>query len=315
VYDPRHAEAAGRGASGPARLVPPRAVFTAEEIAQLRRRSSLRGAWLVAHAWGVVALAMAAAALWPNPLTLLAAVVIVGGRQLGLAILMHDAAHALLLTPRRANDWVGAWLCGAPVIADLHEYRPYHLAHHRLVQSADDPDLPLSAPFPTTRASLRRKALRDLTGQTAFKQRRALVAAAFRRGRAWERLGRPLIANAALLALCTALGPWWLYPALWLLPLATVFQLASRVRNIAEHAMVPDDGDAFRNARTTYAGPLARAVFAPYWVNYHLEHHLAMFIPCYRLPEAHRMLLAKGFGARMEIKPGYRAVLRAAAPA
>ena len=131
-------------------------------------------------------------------------------------------------------------------------------------------------------------------------------------------IGRTFHGHATLDALrgvlgaLTALGRWWLYPLLWLLPLATVYQLASRVRNIAEHAMVPDNDDAFRNARTTYAGSLVRAVFAPYWVNYHLEHHLAMFIPCYRLPEAHRMLLAKGYGPRMEIKPSYGAVLSAA---
>jgi fatty acid desaturase len=319
MYDPKHA-VAKPGADRPVRLIPPRAVFSADEIARLRRRSNPRGAGLVLHAWGTIALAMAVCATWPNPLTLVLAVIVIGGRQLGLAILMHDAAHGLLLTNRRANDRVGAWLCGFPVLADLATYRSYHLSHHRLVQSPDDPDLVLSAPFPATRASFRRKVLRDLTGQTAYRQRLDLVRGALgdtadplpaRLRRAWNKLRGPIIANLVLLGALTALGRWWLYPLLWLLPLATVHQLASRVRNIAEHAMVPDNDDAFRNARTTYAG-LARIVFAPYWVNYHLEHHLAMFIPCYRLPEAHRMLLAKGYGPRMEIKPGYGAVLAAA---
>ena len=48
---------------------------------------------------------------------------------------------------------------------------PYHLQHHKFAQQAEDPDLGLSAPFPITRASLRRKIVRDLTGQTWFKQR------------------------------------------------------------------------------------------------------------------------------------------------
>jgi fatty acid desaturase len=319
MYDPKHA-AAKPGASRPVRLIQPRAVFSADEIARLRRRSNLCGVGLVLHAWGTVALAMGLCVAW-LPLSFLAAIIVIGGRQLGLAILMHDAAHGLLLTDRRTNDRVGAWLCGFPVLADLATYRSYHLSHHRLVQSPDDPDLVLSAPFPATRASFRRKVLRDLTGQTAYRQRLDLVRGALgsttdplraRLRRAWGKLRGPIVANLVLLGVLTALGPWWLYPLLWLLPLATVYQLASRVRNIAEHAMVPDNDDAFRNARTTYAGWLARAVFAPYWVNFHLEHHLAMFIPCYRLPEAHRMLLAKGYGARMEIKPGYGAVLEAA---
>jgi fatty acid desaturase len=50
-------------------------------------------------------------------------------------------------------------------------------------------------------------------------------------------------------------------------------------------------------------------------VNYHLEHHLFLFVPCFRLPEAQRILLAKGYGDRMELQPGYRAVLSNAASA
>ena len=40
---------------------------------------------------------------------------------------------------------------------------------------------------------------------------------------------------------------------LWLVPLATWYQLVSRIRNIAEHAVVPDNDDPLRNTRTTYA--------------------------------------------------------------
>jgi fatty acid desaturase len=38
-----------------------------------------------------------------------------------------------------------------------------------------------------------------------------------------------------------------------------------------------------------------------------------MFVPCWRLPAAHRALLATGLRERMEIQPGYAAVLRLAA--
>ena len=37
---------------------------------------------------------------WPNPLTFVLAVMVIGARQLGLAILMHDAAHGLLFANR-----------------------------------------------------------------------------------------------------------------------------------------------------------------------------------------------------------------------
>src|SRR3546814_7780755 len=53
---------------------------------------------------------MAVFAVWPNPLTFIAAVMVIGGRQLGLAILMHDAAHGLLFRTRRWNEFAGQWL-------------------------------------------------------------------------------------------------------------------------------------------------------------------------------------------------------------
>jgi fatty acid desaturase len=55
-----------------------------------------------------------------------------------------------------------------------------------------------------------------------------------------------------------------------------------------------------------------RMVLAPYWVNYHLEHHLFVFTPCWKLPAAHRLLLAQGFKPRMELAQGYGQVLRKA---
>ena len=143
----------------------PEDFFSPDEWRELTTRSRWRGLWLVLHCWGVIGLAMLAGVLWPVTLPL--GVLVVGARQLGLFILMHDAAHGLLHPDRRVNDTVARWFCSS----SLNEYRPYHLQHHRYVQQAEDPDLPLSAPFPISRVSLRRKLLRDLSGQTFFKQR------------------------------------------------------------------------------------------------------------------------------------------------
>jgi fatty acid desaturase len=291
------------------------------EVRAVRGKSNLAGALLVLHAWAVVFGAMALFAWWPNPLTFLAAWMVIGARQLGLAILMHDAAHGLLFASRRVNDWAGAWLCANPVGASLALYRPYHLTHHRRTQQADDPDLVLSAPFPITRRSLWRKTVRDLTGQTAYQRRGGQIARAM--GPETLPLGARLAnllrnergffaSNAVLWLMLAAAGYWWLYPLLWLLPLATWYQFITRVRNIAEHAVVPDDDDPLRNTRTTRAGFLERALVAPYWVNFHLEHHLFVFVPCWRLPAAQRTLLGKGYGPKMELRSGYLEVLRMA---
>lgn len=295
--------------------------LTPEQVRHLRGKSNFAGLLLVLHAWALIAGSMALFAWWPNPLTFLIGVMVIGGRQLGLAILMHDGAHGLLFANRYLNDGVATWFCASPVFTSLALYRPYHLKHHRFTQQADDPDLGLSAAFPISRKSLQRKILRDLTGRTAYQRRGEQIARALgptgrsgveRMGRFLGQEKRALTANLVMFGALAALGYWWLYPALWLMPLATWYQLASRVRNIAEHAVVPDNDDPLRNTRTTYANPVVRLLLAPYWVNFHLEHHLFMFVPCWRLPAAHRALLATGRGRQMEIQPGYLAVLRAA---
>src|SRR4029077_21023650 len=89
--------------------IDPKTVFTPEQWRHLTSRSSWRGLWLVAHAWGTIAACIVLVTLWPNPLIWLVAVMVVGTRQLGLAILMHEAAHGGLCASKSINEWVGQW--------------------------------------------------------------------------------------------------------------------------------------------------------------------------------------------------------------
>jgi len=294
-------------------------ILTSEELEAVRTRSDLLGLWGVVSCWGIIFGAMALFAYWPNPLTFLLCVVLIGGRQLGLAVLMHDAAHGIMCKTLWFNNLLGKWLCGNAIGVSMDGYRDYHLKHHLHTQQSEDPDLPLSAPFPITKASLRRKIIRDLTGQTFWKQRKAQfvngigeqgMPIAQRAGYARTRLGSYILVNGILLAGLTLAGYWWLYPVLWVLPMATFNMMITRIRNIAEHAVVPDNNDPFRYARTTLTDPLTALLVAPYGVNYHVEHHLFMWVPWYNLRKLHKILLAKGYGSRMEIQPNYIEVLK-----
>lgn len=333
--------------------VRPTEIFSPAEWKALTCVSRWRGIGLVIHAWGAVALIVAATLWIGHWLAWIPAILLLGGRQLGLAILMHDAAHGLLHPDRRTNNMLGERLTGAAVGSDLQSYRAYHLTHHRFTQQAEDPDLGLSKPFPTTRASLLRKVARDLTGQTFFKQRAAQFALAWRGLRAilagrggeatdkrdaaagtpfnrhgaagingpvatgdagaiavTQTVGRFLVLQAVLLALSLALYGWTPF-LLWIVALATSFQLALRIRNIAEHACThTGPGDPFSHARTTLASWTERTLVAPYWVNFHAEHHLFMGMPCYNLRRAHRLLIERGYGARMTLADGYAGVMR-----
>jgi fatty acid desaturase len=295
--------------------------FSPTEWASLTQRSNWRGLLLVAHCWAVIGAAMLMGTLWP--LTIPLAVLIIGTRQLGLFVLMHDAAHGGLHRNRRVNDWVATWLCSST----LKAYRPYHLQHHRFVQQTEDPDLVLSAPFPISRASLARKVWRDLSGQTFFKQRfgglvqRLRSRGAQRPGAAGAgqeiaRDSRFLIGNALGLLVFAATGHGWVWLTMWLLPMATWLPLISRIRNIAEHALVQrNEADPLRQARTTQASWVERILVAPYWVNYHAEHHLFTALPCWQLPRAHALLAQRGVTAGMEVQAGYLGLLRRATAA
>jgi fatty acid desaturase len=290
--------------------IDPKDVFTSEEWARFSKRSSWMGLVCVAGAWGLIFAAGAMFVVWPNPLTYVLAVMLIGARQLGLAILMHDAAHGALHSNRKVNEWVGEGLCAAPTGARLQAYRDYHLKHHKYTEQPEDPDLSLSAPFPITRASLFRKIVRDLTGQTFLKQRRMQLFGGLQKGQIVNpTTAHFLIFNALLLAALSLAGYWWTYFALWIVPMATWLPLVTRLRNIAEHACVDTRDDPFTHARTTLANVFERLFIAPYWVHFHGEHHVFMHVPCYRLQSLHNNLMDKGYWSRMHISPGYASVL------
>ena len=294
-------------------MCPDAKLLPSETVKALAKRSDLWGAWLVFHVWATVIASCALFIIFPNPLTFIFAFLMIGSRQHGMAILMHEAAHGLLFNNRKLNDFVGQYLLAAPYGGDMKAYRHYHLKHHLHTQTKEDPDLPLSAKFPVTRASLFRKFLRDISGITFWRLRLATMNGRdFDGSEAFKKTDRNLILpiNATMFIVLAVMGYWWVYFALWLAPLMTWFMLVLRVRNISEHAMTEESTNSLRHARTTQANWFARLFLAPYWVNYHVEHHAYMYVPCYRLPALHKALIDAGHGQEMMFENSYRAVLR-----
>ena len=293
-----------------------RDVLSQQDIHGLLEMHDLRSWWTLAVNWGLVFAAFALVAVWPNPLSIVLALFVIGARQLGLAVIMHDSSHRAFFRSRRLNDFAGNWLAAYPIWSDLRPYRPYHLQHHGKTGTAQDPDIGLIKPFPITRTSLRRKMARDLSGRTGVK----FAKAAFRR--TFGQYGKDpvatraaqgvLVTNFVLLAILAAFGRPELY-LLWVAAWLTTNTLVTRIRAIAEHALTPDADDPLRNTRTTVATWWERLLIAPNRVNYHLEHHLLMTVPHYNLPRMHRMLRDRGALTHACVDRGYRTVLRRAA--
>jgi fatty acid desaturase len=305
--------------------------FTSEEVRSLRRISNLHGALAIAVNWAGVAAAMAAVALapiWLLPLAVPLALFVIGGRQLGMAVIMHEAAHRTLFTRRSWNDRAANWLAAYPVYLSLELYRPYHLQHHAHTGTDDDPDVGLARGWPVSRASMRRKIVRDLVGITGVKRLTTQTGFLWDLARGTQRerkdvlsfvgggsaaTARAALAGAALsqlvlLAVLIAAGQPLLY-LLWAGAWLTTYSLCMRIRSIAEHAMTGSAADPLANTRTVLAGPWERIFFAPIRVNYHLEHHLLMTVPHHNLQRFHRLLRGRGMLEGAHVAASYAEVL------
>lgn len=312
----------------------PSEYLTLAERKKLMEKSDLKASLEILHTWAWIAFAMALVYFFPNILTVVIALFILGGKQLACAIIMHDASHYSLFTNKKLNEFVGNWLGGYAIMNDVERYRPYHQEHHLNTGSDDDPDLSLTKGYPTTVASMIRKIVRDLVGATGIKTQLALLAIHFgvlkytlakeiirikndntplstRVKTVVKNLYGPVIFQVLFFSIFYLIGAPYLY-LLWVGALLTTFNFSLRVRSIAEHSVVEDSTNPKRNTRTTYANFFEKILFAPHNVNYHLEHHMMMGVPPYNLPQMHKLLIEKGFYNEGLLENGYFDIIKLA---
>ncbi len=276
-------------------------------------------AWrTLALSWGGIFAVFWLVDTWTNPLTILAALLLLPGRQLALAVITHECGHGTFFESKELNRVIGQFFAGNPVFTDLHQYASGHTQHHKHAGTQEDPDLPNYRAYPVEKESFKRKMLRDLTGQTGLKLLRFVAGQAvgsFSVDPEKQKAARPFVqqiaVNAALAVLLGTLFMPWAY-LLWIAAFMTTYMLVVRVRQIAEHANVPDlyDKDPRNNTRTTIPRWWERLVFAPNAVNYHMEHHFMAAVPCYRLHDLHQLLKQRGAYSDTPIFEGYGQVLR-----
>lgn len=310
--------------------------LSSEQRALLNQKSNWLGAWSVAKSWGLIIIAFGISILFPNPFSYALSVILLAGAQVGLAILMHDASHRALFANTRVNEWVGEWLCAKPIFQSLEGYRSYHMAHHRLAGTNEDPDLVMTQNYPISQASFRRKILRDISGISGLKTYAGLMLMHAEQleymlnGQVIPNPNKPhgfltiskvlvknlyafILTNLIIFAALWALHTPWLY-ALWVIAQLFPFQIFLRVRQIADHAVVPDSlsKNPLLHARSTTAMWWEKMLFAPHHEHYHLEHHFVPTAPSWNLPKLHRILIEANVLPEESQSHGYTAVLRKA---
>lgn len=305
-----------------------------EEIKKLHEKSNWKGLWEVLSVWIWIVGAFALVAYLPNPLTVIIALFILGGKQLGCAIIMHDTAHYSLFKSKRLNSIVGNIFGAYPIFNNVDQYRPYHFQHHIATGTTDDPDINLVRGYPAKIAGMIRKLSRDLVGLTGIKADAGLLAMHTgiikynlgnlivkipKEDRPWRVIIRngyynlrgPVLVNLTMFLILYSLGHPYLY-LLWIGANLTTFNFSLRIRSIAEHSVVEDTNDPYKNTRTTYANFMERILFAPLHVNYHLEHHFLQNMPSYNAPVMHRLLKERGFYKYGLLKNNYLEVIKMA---
>lgn len=300
----------------------------------LHQKNDWLASWELLVHWFWIGAAFALVYIWTNIFSIIISLFILGGKQLACAILMHDAGHYAVYKNKKTNDFFGQWLGAFPIFQNMKKYREYHYRHHVENGTEEDPDLMLTRGYPTSRKSMFRKVFRDLSGQTGVKSFIGIMMMQLgylkynlggklervsQKERTWisffilffKNITGPLLANLFLFLLLYFFASPYLY-LLWVGAYFTTFQFSLRIRSMAEHSVVEDTTDPYKNTRTTYANIFEKILFAPYHVNYHAEHHMLMSVPSYNLPKMHRLIKAKGFYKKGVLEKNYWAIIKKA---
>ena len=246
--------------------------------------------------------------LWPVIWTVIAS------RQHALLILMHEATHGLAFNTKWLNEFVGEVICGGPMTVSMTTYLYNHLAHHKWMNEPRDPDWARKLADADERASWVYP-LKDATLGFWLRFWVRSIAYQFRsfkeienpeskppvkRGLAQRVSQIRLLSYLLLAAALTVFGLWLHFLLFWVVPLVLVMPFLMRIRAIAEHFALDQEGyyDEVRNVK--FRHPIEKALFTPHYIAMHLDHHLFASVPFYRLPALNRHLQQNADYARKE---------------
>jgi fatty acid desaturase len=279
----------------------------------LRQIGNVRNAISVTAVWFWVVVLIGSAVWIGNPLAYMAAFLLMGPMNARFAILMHEAAHRLLFTNKRANDWVGTWLLAYPVFTPISIYRRGHFAHHKEEFGPREPDMAFYGGYRCDRRTLIRRLVRDGVGISGWKNFTPLFKAL--RNPSFRPVSLSIIATQVTLwsVMWAATGRWWIYPLLWWLPWMTQWRVINRLRAIAEHGGLEASADRRVTTHNVHQTLLARFWFVPYNTGWHLAHHVDMGVPFRNLPAFHAELERAGYITEGLTYPNYWSLWRALA--
>jgi len=298
-----------------------RTLLTPMQIKQLSTLRPWRAIVAVTLCWFCLVAAFALVAIHPAWWSVLLAIPVIGNRYYALFIIGHDGMHRRLFPNVRRNDFWTDLLILAPIGAITRINNRNHLAHHRNLATAQDPDRHKHACFNKADhaelleflsgfSSIWRSAKSVYLAHVHKKSSATPVNSSTRQYslRDFLMLAGWFIALAGGL---TWLIGWWAYPVLWILPVYLFMFLGDNFRAFAEHSRPEKDRNSDEQRMISYiSNPFERMLVAPMNMNYHAAHHLWPSIPYYNLPAADCLIRQHPDSIGLEWRKSYFGYLR-----
>jgi fatty acid desaturase len=286
------------------------------ELKLLTKLSPWKSLFAIAINWLIIFFCVIVHLKYNHPLVYFLVWLVIATRLYAFYSLIHDAIHYLIVRNKKWNNFIAQIFLGLPIFISLKQMRIAHLAHHKHLQTPQDPEMKhleyKEFQFPKTKAQLLQLFLMDLLGinfiyYQLLRAKNILLnfkPSSFKMDRVYLFMFYTILFSIAII---TGYGKHlFLY---WLLPYATLYQVLNRLRLTTEHFNI-DENHAV-NTRSVIPNFIESWTLTPHNLGYHLDHHLYPGVPFYNLPKLHQMLMEyENYSKEVLVEKSYVQVIK-----
>jgi fatty acid desaturase len=298
-----------------------------DRIWNCRETDNYHGAYELLEDWIVILLsALASISAWehlsrPAAITIYCiAIFFIGGRQRALADILHQASHGTLMKNKQVGCIFGTVFSGYPVLQSLSGYRVSHVyQHHGFLGDPNiDPDYRqyrlwgICGPN-LNRSSVLRHLIRTFAISSTVSYLRYLATyRIFPKGEDPRERACRIIFVTSIILVMVLTGEGLLLMGYWLVPLITTQVWIGSFLELVEHYPLIETQRVtdLHVSRNRQVGKVSSFLLgAQQYDGYHLVHHKFPFIPSWRLPEAHSILMSDELYASLNRATGWPAII------